>query len=175
MEKQKIRKVGVIGVGNTLMGDDGVGDAVLKSLRNKDLPENVTLIDIGASGLNLLHVLAKLDVAIIVDATDFGGHPGETRCFMPGDLRSLKRTGLSTHECDLLNVIELSKELDELPETILIFAIQPSTMGPDMGLSLPLKSKLPEFAKEVRHMVVDMDKAVERPSAHQKAAKRVIS
>jgi len=155
---KKDPQIGVIGVGNVLVGDDGVGIAVVELLRSGSLPKNVSIIDMGTGGLGLIHALAKLDVAIIVDAVDFGGCPGETRCFSPGDVRSLKEsTGLSTHECDLLNAIELSKELGELPETILIFAIQPAKMGSGTGLSPLLKSRLPEFAKEVRHMVTDMD------------------
>ena len=57
------------------------------------------------------------------------------------------------HECDLLNVIELSKKLGECPEKILIFAIQSARMAPSMKLSPPLKMKLPEFAKDVLEIV----------------------
>ncbi|MDI6689944.1 MAG: hydrogenase maturation protease [Actinomycetota bacterium] len=61
-----------MGVGNSLMGDDGVGIAVLALLKNETLPENVCIIDIGMSSLSLLHALTELDAAIIVDAVDFG-------------------------------------------------------------------------------------------------------
>ena len=148
-------RVGIIGAGNSFMGDDGVGTAVLKLLMNEPIPEDVGLIDIGTSGLNLLHSLAKIsDTAVIVDAVDFGGAVAETRCFSLEDIKSIKQSpGLSSHECDLLKMIELSKKLGECPKTIMIFAIQPASMAPSMKLSPLLKMKLPEFAKDVIEII----------------------
>ena len=144
------KRIGIIGVGNIFMGDDGVGAAVLELLKNESLPENVTAINRGTSGMSLLHTLAGLDAAIIVDAVDFGGSPGEACCFTPEDVKSTKQvSGLSTHECDLLNVIELSGKLVERPETIIIFGIQPATMISSKELSPSLKKKLPELVKDI--------------------------
>ena len=137
------------------MGDDGVGTAVLKLLMDETMPEDVVLIDIGTSGLNVLHALAKIsNTAVIIDAVDFGGAVAETRCFSPEDIKSIKQSpGLSSHECDLLKMIELSKKLAECPENILIFAIQPASMTPSMNLSSSLKMKLPEFAKGILEII----------------------
>ncbi len=150
-----LHRVGIIGTGNSFMGDDGVGVAVLKLLTAETIPDDVALIDIGTSGLNLLHALAKIgDTAVIVDAVDFGGSVAETRCFSPEDIKSIKQSsGLSSHEGDLLTMIELSKELGECPEIILIFAIQPASMTPSMKLSPPLKMKLPEFVKSILEII----------------------
>jgi len=150
---KKPNRIGIIGVGNPLMGDDGVGIAVVELLRGESLPENVSIIDIGTGGTSLLHALAKLDAAIIVDAVDFGGAHGETRCFSPEEIESIKCvSGLSTHESDLLKIIKLSKELDECPETVMIFAIQPADMAPSTGLSISLQRVLSKFVKDVREI-----------------------
>ena len=144
-------RIGIIGVGNSFMRDDGIGSAVLKLLMDEPLPDDVGLIDIGTSGFSLLHALAKIDTtAVIVDAVDFGGAVAETRCFSPEDIESVKESsGLSSHESDLPKMIELSKKLGECPKTIMIFAIQPESMTPSMKLSSPLKMKLPEFVKNI--------------------------
>jgi len=157
------KKIGIIGVGNIFMGDDGVGAAVLELLKNEPLPENVMLINNGTSGMSLLHTLARLDAAIIVDAVDFGGSPGEACGFTPEDVKSTKQVpGLSTHECDLLSVIELSGKLCECPETIIIFGIQPAAMISSKELSPALKMKLPELVKDIlgiiRHITCVNDK-----------------
>ncbi len=133
------------------MGDDGVGTAVLKLLMNETIPEDVALIDIGTSGLNLLHALAKIyDTAVLVDAVDFGGSVAETRCFSPEEIKSIKESpGLSSHECDLLKMIELSKKLGECPKAIMVFAIQPASMTLSMKLSPWLTMKLPEFVQNI--------------------------
>ena len=147
---EKNKRTGVIGVGNVFMGDDSVGVEVLELLKNESLPENVILINNETRGMSLLHTLAKLDAAVIVDAVDFGGSPGEACCFTPKDVKSEKQVrGLSTHECDLLNVIELSNKLGELPETIIIFGIQPETMTYPGDLSPLLKKKLPGLVNDI--------------------------
>ncbi|MDI6821611.1 MAG: hydrogenase maturation protease [Actinomycetota bacterium] len=151
---KKPKRIGIIGVGNSLMGDDGVGIAVLALLKNETLPENVFIIDIGMSSLNLLHALTELDAAIIVDAVDFGGSPGEKRCFSPENIKSIKRSsGQSTHEYDLLNMIELSNKLGECPETVIIFAIQPANLFPSMELSSTLKMILPNLVKDILEII----------------------
>ena len=154
-KRQVLYRVGIIGAGNSFMGDDGVGSAVLKLLMDEPISEDVGLIDIRTSGLNLLHTLAKIsDTAIIVDAVDFGGAVAETRCFSLEDIKSIKQSpGLSSHECDLLKMIELSKKLGECPKTIMVFAIQPASMTPSMKLSPPLKMKLPEFVKNILEII----------------------
>jgi len=151
-------KLGIIGVGNTLMGDDGVGVALLELLRGESLPEDVSLIDIGAGGFNLAHSLAKLDVAIIIDAVDFGGAPGEAASLRPENLRSIKENcELTTHGGDMLNVLALSRALGECPETIIIYAIQPETMEPSMNLSSLLETKLPVYAKDVIEIIAGVN------------------
>ena len=77
----------VLGIGNTLLSDDGVGVHVIRALENgrTNLPENqrdVRLRDAGTLGLALLPEIAEAQRLIIVDAANFGGEPGEVR-FQP--------------------------------------------------------------------------------------------
>ncbi len=145
----KPNKIGIIGVGNTFMGDDGIGCAVVEELKKKPLPKNIIVIDIGASIWNLVHILSKFDAVIMVDAVDFGGVPGETRCFSPEDI-SLRHThSLSIHGSNLLDIIKISRELNENPKKIVIFGIQPATIVPSTELSLALKTKLSKITMEI--------------------------
>ena len=147
-------KLGVIGIGNTLMGDDGVGVVLLELLRRELLPKDVSLFDVGAGGFTLIHSLAKLDAAIIIDAVDFGGVPGEAASLRPENLRSVKDDcGLSTHGGDVLKMLELSRELGECPKDIIIYAIQPETMEPSMRLSSLIEMKLPVYARDVIEII----------------------
>ena len=152
------KNLGIIGIGNTTMGDDGVGPAVLEALlRGGFLPENVSLVNIGTGGMSLLHALAKLDAVIILDAVDFGGSPGEVRHLSPEGLKSVKQVpGISTHEGDVLKTIDMSRELGECPRTILILAIQPASMQPSMALSPALAERLPEYSQAVLRMISDI-------------------
>jgi hydrogenase maturation protease len=151
---RKANKIGILGAGNPLMGDDGVGVAVAKLLEDKSIPGNVNIIDIGTGGFNLVHLLNDFDVAIIVDAVDFGGRVGESCCFSPEDVRSAQQnTGLATHQGNLLDAIELFKSFNSSSKIIKIFAIQPGIVSPSMKLSESLVKRMPEYLNDVMKLV----------------------
>lgn len=138
----------VIGIGNPLRGDDGAGIAVLELLSS--LPDKgVRLIELGTGGINLVHELAGLDSAVIVDAAEFGGRPGEIKAFSPDDVKSLKTVGYSLHDWDLFTSIDISKRMGECPDNLRIVVVQPVELGPVEGLSAPVKDALKELARTV--------------------------
>jgi hydrogenase maturation protease len=142
----------VIGLGNPLMGDDGAGIAVLDLLRGAPLPAGAALLDAGTPGPGLLHLLEGLDAAVLVDAADFGGAPGEVRAFDPGEVRRAGPAppGLSLHEGDLLGVLALAARLGQAPARIRICAVQPARVAPDPALSPVVADALPALAEAVR-------------------------
>ena len=140
-----MKRIGVIGIGNPLRKDDGIGIVLLEKLIEKkdELSSNTELIDGGTGGMNLLHLLARFDIAIILDAVNFDGHPGELRLFTSGEVRSKKISlNISTHESDFLKVIQLSKELEEQPDELFIFGIQPKDTSFGKGLSPELQRNI---------------------------------
>ena len=132
-----MNKIGIIGIGNPLRKDDGVGIILLEKLveNKKRLPKNIEFLDGGTSGMGLLHHLARFDIVFLIDAVDFNGTPGELKLFKPEDVASRKYSlSISTHELDFLKIVELSKELKEAPE-IFIFGVQPkdTSFGKDLS------------------------------------------
>jgi len=131
---RKSLSIAVVGIGNPMMGDDGIGPRLVAELQGSDV--GVDLIDLGTGGMTLVHVLARYDAVAIVDAVDMGLSPGEVRVFAPGEAVSLKETrAYSLHDWDLMRSIEISRELGEAPERLLIVAIQPGTVKMEEGLS----------------------------------------
>ncbi len=145
-------KVAVICIGNPLMGDDGAGVAVLEILK-KSIPSDVQIIDQGTGGLNLLYTLEGLDAAIIVDAVDFGGKPGEVRAFNPEEVDSVKTLGYSLHDVDILSIIELARKMGNCPGILFITAIQPASLSSSTELSPEVKAALPELAEVVLNLL----------------------
>jgi hydrogenase maturation protease len=144
-------RTAIIGIGNVLMSDDGAGVRVLAIL--SPLPKNVVIIELATGGMTLLHKLEGLDTAIIVDAVDFGGKPGEVRVFKPEDVTSIKTVGYSLHDLDILKVLELAKQMGTLPKRVFIAAIQPASLVMGEGLSPEVESALPELAARIRQML----------------------
>ena len=90
------RRLLVIGVGNTLRGDDGVGVRVAQALANHPLPEGVTVLDGGTEGLDLLFHLEEADRVILIDAAEMGQTPGEARVLDGERLEAATDVGFSS-------------------------------------------------------------------------------
>ena len=139
----------IIALGNPLMGDDGAGPAALEWVRRKGLPAGAALVDAGTPGFRLLHILTDVDVAVFVDAADFGGTPGEIRSFAPSEVRSLRSVPLSSHEGDVFQIIALAARLGQCPQQIAFCAIQPARIAPVQALTPAVAAGLPALAEEV--------------------------
>jgi hydrogenase maturation protease len=139
----------IIALGNPLMGDDGAGPAALECVRRKCLPAGAALVDAGTPGFRLLHILADVDVAVLVDAADFGGTPGEIRSFTPSEVRSLRSVPLSSHQDDVLQLVALAVRLGQCPRQVAFCAIQPARIAPVQALTPAVAAGLPALAEEV--------------------------
>jgi len=146
-----MKRVAVIGIGNTLMSDDGAGVRVLELL---SVPKGVKVVELATGGMSLLHVLEGLDTAIIADAVDFGGRPGEIRVFTPEDVTTIKTVGYSLHDLDIMKVLELAKRTDTLPRQVFIVAVQPASLKMGEGLSPQVEKVLPRMAARIRELIL---------------------
>lgn len=140
MIKKKIR---IIGVGNPLMGDDGVGVETVHRLSQLRLPEGIEVIDGGTAGLSLLPYLEEVDAVIFVDAVDAGEAPGTVMRVSTKDILDSKEGNhsFSLHEPAIPDLLRLAAELDICPPTLLI-GIQVDSVSPRIGLSFSISRNL---------------------------------
>jgi len=153
-----MKKIGIIGLGNPLRRDDGIGIVLLELLMNrkKELPKNIELIDGGIGGINLLHLLMRFNLVLLIDAVNFKGRPGEARVFSLKDIQSQKKPVMaSTHNPDFLNILRLSQELKELPEALVIFGVQPGDVSQGMGLSKEIETVLNDLYLKLQKEIQD--------------------
>ena len=154
-----MEKFGVIGIGNPLRNDDGIGIILLKKLieRRDVLPDEIEYFDGGTGGMNLLHILARFDVVILIDAVNYGGKPGESQMFTLDEIISKKHsTRISTHESDFLKIIEVSKSLKESPDKIFIFAVQPKDTSFGQFLSEELVDVVDLLVNSLQNEIVSI-------------------
>lgn len=124
----------VVGFGNLLMGDDGVGIHVVRELATRGLSPGVEVVDGGVSSLEILGSLLDAARIIIVDALTGGGEPGTVYRLTPDDLGTAAAPpGYSLHEFTLPQALALLARTATLPP-IVIFGVEPA--GMDMGLEL---------------------------------------
>ncbi|MBE0536044.1 MAG: HyaD/HybD family hydrogenase maturation endopeptidase [Phycisphaerae bacterium] len=146
----------VLGLGNPLMGDEGIGVKVIELLQSAsgDLP-GADFVDAGTGGMSLLHLIAGRKRAIVIDCALMGSKPGMLRRFRPEEVQTVKElTHLSLHEVDILKVIELARQLGECPEDIVFFGIEPETIEQRMALSDCLAERLDEYVAAVKREIV---------------------
>lgn len=137
----------ILGVGNILRKDDGVGVQAVWRLQDLPLPGGVKVLDGGTVGIGLLELLRGYERAVIIDAAEMGLHPGAVAKFRPEatqfrtpDLR------LSLHSADVAGVLELARMLGRpLPE-LSIIGVQPGDTGWGTEMSV-------EVLAEMRHVV----------------------
>ena len=140
-----MKKIGVIGIGNPLRKDDGIGIVLLEKLVEikDDLPDDIEYIDGGTGGMNLLHLFARFVIVVFIDAVNFGGEIAESKFFNSEDVISKNiQIKISTHGSDILKIIQLSKKLGENPDEIFIFGVQPQDMTPGTRLSHEIQENI---------------------------------
>lgn len=146
---------GVIGLGNPFRSDDGISEVLIRRLSKENSLSNVEFIDVGTGSIKALHVLKRLDKAIVLDAVFFGGDPGEYVFFNPEEVRSL-RSSKNPHNPAVFKVLKLSKKMEELPKDMLIMGIQPKDVSLGDSLSPELESKIPELLDALRREIEEL-------------------
>ncbi len=140
----------VIGVGNLLRGDDGVGVRVAQALARMPLPEGVEVIDGGTQGLDLLFELEQADEVVLIDAAEMGRAPGEARVFDAALLDGEAGVRFSClHGIGIAEVVAIGRAVGVEPK-LTIVGIQPADTNPQEGLSNTLAAHLPEYVALVR-------------------------
>ncbi len=140
----------IIGLGNPLRGDDGVGVCLAHALAEQILPSGVEVVDGGTQGLGLVNLLEGQQRVILVDAAEMGKNPGQFVRFtldearLPGDDEAL-----STHGAGVRDALLLAQALKVLPDELVIFGVQPAGVEWDTVLSPQVQATLPALIRAV--------------------------
>ncbi len=138
------KHVVILGVGNLLLSDEGVGVHVANKFKEMDLPAGVEVIEGGTDGFRLMNVITGADRLIVVDAVKGGSPPGSIYRFDIDDASSFPDAyKTSVHQIGILEVVHLSELVGQTPETTII-GIEPKSLEMGMELSPEIQEKLPK-------------------------------
>ncbi len=135
-------KIAVMGIGNILMQDEGIGVHIIRELEKYDFNPHIALIDGGNMGMDLLSFFYEYNTMIIVDAVDFEKNPGFIDTIENDDILTLFTTKMSLHHLGLKDVLSYAKLLDQTPEELCLIGIQPEKIEMEMQLSKTVSSKI---------------------------------
>ena len=116
----------VLGIGNLILGDDGVGVQVAQELSRTIKDENVDVKDVSVDGLNLLELMVGYDRLIVIDAiVTESGEAGEIYRLKPEKVCEPSPSAISPHHFNLVTTLEIGKKLfpNEIPREITVFAV----------------------------------------------------
>ncbi len=136
----------VIGLGNPMRGDDGVGIRVIEALAGLALPDGVEVVDGGTQGLGIVSLMEGRQRVIVVDAADVGRAPGEFLRFTPAEANLLgDDQHLSVHGAGLRDALLLAQVLQVLPDEVVILGVQPANLDWDDDLSPEVEAAIPQI------------------------------
>lgn len=154
----------MLGVGSELRGDDLAGIAVARHLQAMALPQGVEVVEGHTGGINLLFDIEDADWAIVVDAVDFGGAPGELAVFEAEDADLfLAQRVASLHHVSLADVLEIARATG-LTARVTIVGLQPGDVGLGREMTEAVAGRIEEAARTVADLIAGADASPEAVS-----------
>ncbi|UCV22732.1 HyaD/HybD family hydrogenase maturation endopeptidase [Ferribacterium limneticum] len=139
-------RIVVLGIGNILLTDEGVGVRTIEALeRDYVLPADVEVIDGGTCGMEMLEQLENLDGLIVVDCVRCNQPPATPVLLKGDDVPVFFRTKLSPHQVSLSDVLASLEFTDRAPKSIAIVGMQPVSMALGLELSPEVAVKVPDL------------------------------
>lgn len=140
----------VLGLGNTIMSDDGIGPALIGRLEASGrVPVGVELLDGGTLGLDLLPQLEGVQRLILLDAVETGQPPGSVVRLSGDEVPMALETKLSPHQMGMKDLLAVARLMGQLPEEIVLFGVQPQSLELGTELSPVVTAVLPELTSRI--------------------------
>lgn len=148
----------VVGLGNMLLKDEGVGVHVAERLMQLVLPDNVEIVDGGTAGLDILLMHEGVAKLVVIDAMRTGAKPGTVykARFKAGEREKLAmifgqspESKISLHQAGLIDALAAAEKLDRAPAETVIIGVEPGEWDCGLELTEPVKKIIPKIIKKV--------------------------
>jgi len=139
----------VLGVGNLVRGDDGVGLHAVRALAAMALPAGVEVVEGDTAPFDALSTVGPVGKLIVVDAAEMGEPAGTIRRLTPADLAAGEAAQVSLHDLDLLWALEALRATGHEPDEVVIVGVQPASMEWSLELSPAVRAQLAAVTEAV--------------------------
>lgn len=146
----------VLGIGNTILSDEGVGVHAAEALRAAyEIPDDVEVIDGGTAGMELLGPLTGVDLLVVLDAVKAGREPGTVITLTGAEVPVFFRSKLSPHQISICDVLAGLEFAGEAPKDLVLIGCEPESLELGLEMTPTVAAKVPEM---VRIAVAELDK-----------------
>ena len=145
----------ILGIGNLLMGDEGVGVHLAQRLSDQSFPQGVDVLDGGTGGFHLMDYFTSYPCVILIDATLDGRPPGTIRLLTPRFSSEFPRS-MSTHDIGLRDLLEGLQVMGQMPKVYLFVVSIIELQEMHIGLSPEVEAVMPELAERVRGLAEEL-------------------
>lgn len=140
----------VLGVGNILLSDEGLGVRAVEELKkNYTFSSHVELMDGGTLGMDLLYFMEGFDRLLIVDAVLGGSPPGTLYKFEGEEVKTYFRKKVSAHELGIQEVLGLAEITGKKPSEVVLIGMEPENLDISLELSPTVRERLPTLLEEI--------------------------
>jgi len=145
----KVQDILILGIGNILLKDEGIGVHVVNKLKEMSLPDNVEVLDGGTAGLDLVDFVANRGKLIVIDAINAGEKPGTIYRLTEENLDIKAKAIMSFHDIDFMDALHMTEIMHEKPKEIVVIGIQPKDMSDGLDLSPEIEERIPRIIEIV--------------------------
>ena len=168
-----LKNILIIGMGNVLMQDEGIGVRAVEELENRYIiPEGVTVVDGGTTGMELYEPMRDCDQLIVADAVNTGSPDGTLERIENDAIPSFFQTKISNHQLGLADLLGLLKLKGEFPQHVAIIGMVPHSLEQKLGLTPEAEAGLDEMVEmlvqELSTLGVELEKREQALVGHWK-------
>lgn len=152
------KKIGILGVGNLIVGDEGFGVHAVRYLEEHyEFPDNVLILDGGTAGIYMSPFLEECDPVLVIDVVDIDAEPGSMHYYSSEDVKAGKlSTRMSPHQLGLLEVLEICKLRDAAPETLEFYCVVPHHLDTSTELSDVVAPRVKDISEIVLKRLAEL-------------------
>ena len=147
MENKK--SILILGIGNLLLKDEGVGVHVVNRLKDMPLPPDVEVMDGGTMGIDLLYYIEGREKVVVIDTAKAGDPPGTVYRFTDNELTEKREFLRTAHGIDFSDVVKTARMLGTKPDEIIFIGVEPEDMSEGLELSPLIEKRIPFIIKLV--------------------------
>ncbi|MCX6300423.1 MAG: hydrogenase maturation protease [Bacteroidetes bacterium] len=156
--KQRNPQILILGIGNYLMGDEGVGVHAANRLQEMDLPIAFEVVDGGTGGFHLLEYFEKHEHVILIDATLDKNELGTIRLIKPRFATDFPRA-MSTHDIGLRDMVSALQIMDKMPNIHLFVVSIESIQQQGIKLTAPIEATMPILLNKIMELANQLQQA----------------